>query len=165
MSALPVIAIIVWIVVSIARKTMGQQQPPRQQMPPRQVPSRPASEKPQSAWEWMHGAQTDTEKDPEGETQMYRDVPEEWIHPVETSVKMDLTEMHESQHEIVHASVRDSIHVRRERANDATYASQATPKKKNKIALNSSNLSQALILSEVLGEPRSKRPWNPRGKR
>jgi hypothetical protein len=159
MSVLTIIIFVVGIIISVARKNRTPKQSPHESYPPQRQSMPPAtSDAQQSAWDWMHS----NERDPEGETQMYRDVPEEWIHPVETSVKMDLTEMRESQREIVHATVRESLHVRSAHAGEAA---QTTGKSKSKIVLNASNLSQALILSEVLGEPRNKRPWSPRGKR
>ncbi|MGZ4122286.1 MAG: hypothetical protein ACXVOI_03635 [Tumebacillaceae bacterium] len=168
-----IILFIVGLIISVLRKAASGQKPseqpehrpvPRNPTVESQAPAQTSTGAQQSAWEWMNGTseQPSGERDPEGETQMYRDVPEEWIHPVESSLKVDLTEMRESQHEIVHETVRESVHVRRDRSATPAPAAQ---KPKSKIALNSSNLAQALILSEVLGEPRSKRPWNPRGKR
>jgi hypothetical protein len=171
-----IILFIVGIIISVLRKSMRGGQPPEQSQhrpvprtttpgySERQPPAQTSTGSQQSAWEWMHGnnGQPNSDRDPEGETQMYRDVPEEWIRPVESSVKMDLTEMQESQHEIVHETVRASLHLRRDREAEKL---QATAKPKSKIALNRSNLAQALILSEVLGEPRSKRPWKPHGNR
>jgi hypothetical protein len=69
----------------------------------------------------------------------------------------EIRELKESEREIVHATVHETVRVRRPRAEEA-----APPaKKKAGLAsmLSRKDVVRAVVLSEILGEPRAKRPW------
>lgn len=127
----------------------------------------------QSAYDWIFGNQQPDSTQPTQPTsttsrseQPSRHVEgrddEDWIHPVETTVRSEYQAVQESAHEIVHESVHESLHVRRsKRGHEAAAPAPTQGKQQPLLHLNKQTLAQALLLQEALEAPRSKRPWSP----
>jgi hypothetical protein len=161
------IGIVINIVRAVLKQNRKLSRPPQHQRQPQRPASdnRPASLE-QTAHEWIFGAQTGQsasrrqDDDPEGITRewaSYADDEEARIHPVQSTLREDIRELKESEREIVHASVHETVRVRRPREEEA-----APPSRKQAglaSLLSRQDVARAVVLSEILGEPRAKRPW------